>query len=144
MSPTPNWRDRFIGLAAELCLARGEEPVSRHGSPEAPMQLHVEIDKVNVDVLHRNANDDRFELRCRFGRVPDQQEEQVLRQALEINLHLGRMQAGIFGLDVQRNELVLSMQQSLHQASGESLSSSLADIVAMVAAWRHIHQQAVV
>ena len=147
MTPSPNWRDRFMALAAELCRARGEDPPSQRCDPEQPLQIRLQLDGVAFEVLHMNAigeRSERFELRCRFGSVPYQQEEVALRQALETNLHLGRLQAGIFCLDEKSNELVLSLQQSLRHASGEKLLSELGDMAAMATQWRRIHCPAMV
>lgn len=142
MPPSPSWRDRFIDLAAELCRALGETIPLHRTDPELALRLRLQVDGVAFEALHAGGSDsgtDRFVLHCRFGPLPEQDQTRALQHALESNRDLNRWQAGIFGLDVETDELVLSTQQALHGADAGALLRALQDLAAMAKAWRQAH-----
>lgn len=142
MNPSPNWRDRFIDLAAELCRARGEAPPHAHSDEDHALRLALHVDGVEFEALHPPAQAfgaDRFLLRCPFGPVPDDA-ERTLRQALEMNFELCRLQVGGFGFDADTQELVFCTPQSLHDADGGTLLVGLQNIAALALVWRQTIQ----
>lgn len=144
MTPTPNWRDRFIDLAAELCRARGEPEPPRHSDPDRAAHLRLSIDGVDFEALHPAQQDgyaDRFLLRCRFGRVGER-DEGALRQALEMNFALARSQVGAFGWDADTRELVFCTPQSLQDAAGDSFLTGLRNIAGLALVWQQTNPPA--
>lgn len=145
MSPSPSWRDRFIDLAAELCRARGEPPPPRPVDTGSALQLSLRVDGVDFDALHLDNGDetgDRCMLQCRFGPLPQCNQEAALRQALEMNLTLNRLQVGAFGLNEAADVLVFSTQQSLQDVDAAALLQGLREIAPLVNQWRQQHHPA--
>lgn len=142
MPPSPNWRDRFIDLVAELCRARGEPMPPVHADTAPSLCVSLQVDGVDFEALHLDSGDecaDRFLLRCRFGSIPPCEVEATLRGALEMNHELGRLQVGTFGLNEDHDELVFCTQQSLHEIDTASLLQGLRDIAPSAMAWRRQH-----
>lgn len=137
-TPLPNWRGRFIDLAAELCRARGEPEPHLHKDADQALHLHLRVHGIDFEALHpaeQEGPTDRFLLRCRFGRVPDHAEH-ALRQALEMNFGLCRLQMGGFGFDADTQELVYCTPQCLQDANGSTLLEGLQHMAQLALAWR--------
>ena len=139
MSPSPCWRDRFVDLAAELCRALGDTEPLPHTDADQPLRLRLRIQGVDFEAWHEpgpGAQAERFVLHCRFGVPAVAHEERALRQALETNRDLGRWQSGLFGLDDQTQELVLSTHRSLRDADAALLVEAMNELAQVARAWR--------
>lgn len=139
MPPSPSWRDRFIDLAAELRHARGETAPTQHADTGQALRLSLRVDGIDFEAVHQAPEGPQcpwFLLRCRFGPIPDTHTEASLRQALEMNFDLARLQVGGFGLDADSNELVFSSPQALQGADGALLLQGLSGIAALATQWR--------
>ncbi|HSX93533.1 MAG TPA: CesT family type III secretion system chaperone [Hydrogenophaga sp.] len=139
MPLSPTWRDRFVDLAAELCRARGEAEPIHHADAHQALQLSLWVDGMRFDALHPDIDDetgDRIVLQGRLGPLPGTPQDALWRAALAANLALCRQQAGAFGWDESREELVFSAHRSLGDMDGTGLLRDLGDIAAHLAGWR--------
>lgn len=143
MNPSPNWRDRFVDLAAELCRARGEAPPNHEPGTGHCLRLQLCIDGVAFDALHFDTDDDsadRILVQCRFGTVPDALHDQALELALQMNVGLGRTHAGVFGYDEDSQELIFCTLQSLREVRHQDLLRGLGQIAALALQWQQNHR----
>lgn len=138
MNRSRHGRDRFVDLAAELCRACGEPEPQLHDGADQALYLCLRVDGIRFEALHpaeQEGHADRFLLRCRFGPVPEHG-ERALREALEMNLGLCRLQVGGFGFDADTQELVFCAPQSLQDADGSTLLEGLQNMARLALAWR--------
>lgn len=146
MHPSPNWRDRFIDLAEELCRARGEPRPPAETFTGRSLRLQLSIDGVDFDAVHLDSDDEcaeRFLLRCRFSAATDTLHEEALRLALQMNVDLCRTLAGVFGLDEEHQQLIFCTQQSLRHAKCEDVLHGMGKIAELAQRWRNAHPVAV-
>jgi hypothetical protein len=142
MTPSPNWRDRFIDLAAELCRARGEPAPQAQARDGHCLRLSLAIDGVVFDALHIDADDESAErilVQCRFGSLPATLHDEAPQLALQMNVGLNRSLAGVFGLDEEHDELIFCTQQNLNELRHEELLDGMSRIAALALQWRAHH-----
>lgn len=127
---------RFLALVTGLCRLCGAEVPAPMEVGDGPIWVNVSIDEAPLCLSYSPLTDaDQFVVETELCRPDPEQELQVLRLALEVNLLLARNRHMTLGRHPQTEAVVLLACLPLDRVSPESLLTSMALMAQQRAAW---------
>ena len=118
---------QFLDLVAGLCRLCGVEAVGRPEAADAPIWVNVVIDGAPLALTYSPVTDaDHFVVEAELCQPSPEQELDLLRLALEVNLMLARNRHMTVGRHPQSQALLLLTCLPLDRVSLESLLSAMA------------------
>lgn len=140
---TPNWRERFLEIAAGVRQQLGQPAQRSASEPAMPAEFTFSLNGVSFDALHLpdgEIDTHQLLLQCRLG-VPDASGgSNPLQLALQANQTMARTRSGVLGLDPATQELVIGMKQSLRGLTVDDLCEGARHMASVVNQWRSMHQ----
>lgn len=135
LEESPDWRQRFIWLAEDVCRLHGQPAAMIVDDPDNYLSMSVAVDGTAFDVLHFPEDPERLVVHCKVGAVPKTHHTDVLKNSLATNMHLAWSHTGMFALDTDSDELIYSTFEPLHGLTAEQLMHNMAAMAGAAGPW---------
>lgn len=132
------WRSAFIELADDLHRHLGVTMPAIPDAADQSLAFEISWGGVVFRLDHGDPDDadGRMRVQCGFGRVPEDDADRILGQALVANSVLARLQSGMFALDSSDRSLKFSFVQPLAATHAAELAAALQRVAEAAITWR--------
>ncbi len=131
---------QFARLVRDVYNELRYEVPAINPDPSVPLTFDVTVEDVEFAVSYNPVQSvDQLSVFCRFGRVPEEIEVQVLYRLLELNLVISLVQATVLGIDPESREVIYHFKADLKRVSARSLLDSLILAAEQAKQWQSDH-----
>jgi len=130
----------FVRLIHDVYNELRHEVPAIESDPIDPITFEVTVQDIEFAVSYNPVQSlEQISIFCRFGKIPEHIELEVLYRLLELNLVISLMQSTVLGIDPESREVVYHFKVDLKRISAPSLLQALSLAANQAKRWHTDH-----
>ncbi len=124
------YRNKFIYLIDEIRKLLGYELKKENPHPNEDLAMEMMYGGFDFAIVHSSKNSpEKLLIECKFGEIPEEREQQIVTNLLNMNVVLAELDASVFCLDKDSGELIYTLALNMNEQDASTLLSKMTEIV---------------